>query len=140
VHPPSLRTEQEAQLLEAARSAASMAYAPYSHFRVGAAMLLERGELVSAANVENASYSLGICAERAAVARAVALHGPAIRILAAAVANLNQASSPPCGACRQVLAEFMPQHGIVLFPENGSTVSRALAELLPHGFTLRHGD
>jgi len=103
-------------------------------------LLLESGELISAANVENASYSLAMCAERSAIARAVAMHGPQIRVLAAAVANLNGASSPPCGACRQVLAEFMPPDGIVLFSLDGGIESRTVTELLPHGFFLKHAD
>src|SRR3954452_2467025 len=110
---------QQAALLSAAREAAQHAYAPYSGLRVGAALLLEGGEIVTAANVENASYGLSICAERSAVARAIAQHGPALRIQAVAVTNLNDAPSSPCGACRQVLAEFMPPNGLVLFPFGG---------------------
>jgi cytidine deaminase len=135
-----IRSEQETQLLSAARQAAEHAYAPYSDFRVGAALLLESGEIVTAANVENTSYSLAICAERAAVARAVAQHGPRIRILAAAVTNLNGESSSPCGACRQVLAEFMAPGGLVLFPFDGASQARTLAELLPFGFYLKHAE
>src|ERR1700679_968228 len=96
------------ETLDAAEQAAHHAYAPYSGFRVGAALLLEGGEIVTAANVENASYGLTICAERSAVVRAVAQHGPKLRIHAVTVTNLNDAPSSPCGACRQVLSEFMP--------------------------------
>jgi cytidine deaminase len=130
--PVPIRSEQEAQLLSAAHQAAEHAYAPYSGFRVGAALLLETGEIVTAANVENTSYGLSICAERAAVVRAVAQCGPQIRILAAAV------TSSPCGACRQVLSEFMSPDGLILFLFEGTSQSQTLAELLPFGFYLKH--
>lgn len=136
--PITLRSEQETELLAAAAQAAQHAYAPYSGFRVGAALLLENGEIVTAANVENASYSLAICAERSAVVRAVAQYGSQIRIAAVAVTNLNDESSSPCGACRQVLAEFMAPGGLVLFPFDGAPQIRTLAELLPFGFYLTH--
>jgi homotetrameric cytidine deaminase len=136
--PSTISPAQQAKLLAAAKQAAHHAYAPYSGFRVGAALMLEDGIIVTAANVENTSYGLTICAERAAVARAVAEHGPHIRIVAVAIANLNGASSSPCGACRQVLAEFMPSSGLVLFPQDGAAHLHTLAELLPFGFYLAH--
>jgi cytidine deaminase len=129
-------TPAQSALLAAAVQAAAHAHAPYSGFRVGAALLLVDGSIVTAANVENASYGLTICAERAAVVRAVAEHGPTMRIAAAAVANLNGAACSPCGACRQVLAEFMPADAPVLFPHDGATLRCTLAELLPFGFGL----
>jgi cytidine deaminase len=136
----TISSEQQAQLLAAAREAAEHAYAPYSGFRVGAALLLDGGEVVTGANVENASYGLSICAERSAVASAVAQYGPALRIHAVAVTNLNNAPSSPCGACRQVLAEFMPPGGLVLFPFGNSSQTRTLAELFPLGFDLAHAE
>jgi cytidine deaminase len=143
--PPSSITispQQQAELIAAAQQAAHHAYAPYSGFRVGAALLLEGGEIVTAANVENASYGLSICAERSAIVSAMAQHGPKLRIHAVAVTNLNHAPSSPCGACRQVLAEFMPPDGIVLFPFDGTPETRiqslTLAELFPFGFDLTH--
>jgi homotetrameric cytidine deaminase len=138
--PISISPAQQAALWAAAQQAAQQAYAPYSGFRVGAALLLEHGDIVSAANVENTSYSLSICAERSAVVRAVAQHGPGVRIVAVAVTNLNSAASSPCGACRQVLAEFMPPDGLVLFPYDGTTQTRTLSELLPLGFYLAHAE
>jgi homotetrameric cytidine deaminase len=135
---------QQAELLTAARQAAQQAYAPYSGFRIGAALLLEGGQIVTAANVENASYGLSLCAERCAVARAIAQHGPALCIHAVAIANLNQAPSSPCGACRQVLSEFMQPSGLVLFPFDGTQEThiqtRTLAELFPVGFDLTHAE
>jgi cytidine deaminase len=136
--PITLSSGQQAELLSAARDAAQHAHAPYSGFRVGAALLLEGGEIVTAANVENASYGLSICAERSAVVRAVAQHGPKLRIHAVAVTNLNNAPSSPCGACRQVLSEFMPANGLILFPFDGSPHTHTLAELFPFSFDLTH--
>lgn len=132
--PVTIRSEQEAQLLSAARQAAEHAYAPYSGFHVGAALLLENGEIVTAANVENTSYGLSICAERSAVVRAVAQCGPQIRILAVGV------TASPCGACRQVLAEFMSPDGLILFLFDGTPRSQTLGELLPFGFYLKHAE
>jgi homotetrameric cytidine deaminase len=142
--PITILPRQQAELLAAAQQAAQRAYAPYSGFRVGAALLLESGDIVTAANVESASYGLSICAERSAVVRAIAQHGPTLRIQAVAVTNLNNAPSSPCGACRQVLSEFMPPNGLVLFPFDGTPEMRmqthTLAELFPLGFNLTHAE
>lgn len=125
----------------AAKQAALNSYSPYSGFRVGSALLLSNGEIVIGTNVENTSYGLTICAERAALVRAVAQYGPEIRVAAAAVVNLNGAASPPCGACRQVLAEFMDPDGVVSFPAGSdgtvTTATLSIAELLPFGFDLK---
>ena len=121
----------------AAESAAARAYAPYSSFRVGAVLELVTGEIVTGANVENASYGLTICAERSAVCTMVAQYGPTARIATVCVANLNKAASSPCGACRQVLAEFMDDDAWIIFPgANGQREVRRLRELLPFGFQL----
>ena len=104
-----------AALLSEARQAALNAYAPYSKFRVGAALLLANGKTVIGANVENASFGLTICAERAALVAAIAEYGPAIRIEAVAIANLNAKPSPPCGACRQMLSEFIECCGVQIY-------------------------
>ena len=97
-------------LLDSARQAAQQAYSPYSGFRVGAALRLTNGEIVTGANVENVSYGLTICAERSALVRAVSQFGPDIRVEAVAIANLNDAPSPPCGACRQVPVSYTHLH------------------------------
>ena len=124
-------------LLELARKAAPHSYSPYSGFRVGAALRLTNGETVSGTNVENASYGLTICAERSALVQAVSRFGPAIRIEAVAVANLNNAPSPPCGACRQVLAEFVLPEAPVIFPAAGGVRTMAFSELLPLAFDMK---
>ena len=126
-----------ANLHAQAALAAANAYAPYSHFHVGAALLLDNGEVITGCNVENASYRLTTCAEQAAVARAVTQFGPAIRIEAVAVANADPAvACQPCGACRQTLAEFASGDCLILYPGNGGAlVECTLAELLPASFT-----
>jgi cytidine deaminase len=125
------------KLLEVARKAAENSYSPYSEFRVGAALRLTNGETVTGTNVENVSYGLTICAERAAVVRAISQFGPKIRIAAVAVANLNGKASPPCGACRQVLAEFIEPDAPVIFPVENGTRTMTFSELLPLGCEMK---
>ena len=125
------------KLCELARKAAESSYSLYSGVRVGAALRLTNGETVSGTNVENVSYGLTICAERAAVARAVSQFGPKIRIAAIAVANLNGLASPPCGACRQVLTEFMAPDAPVVFPAADGIRTMGLSELLPLGSEMK---
>ena len=124
-------------LREQALAAAQNAYAPYSRFRVGAALLLEDGSTVTGCNVENASYRLTTCAEQNAIAAAVTLHGPAIRLRAVVVVNLNNAASQPCGACRQTIREFSTPATEIFYPIEDTTLTRAtITELLPAGFHL----
>jgi homotetrameric cytidine deaminase len=125
------------ELLEEARQAALHSYSPYSGFRVGAALRLTNGAVVRGTNVENASYGLTLCAERSALVQAVSRFGPAIRIEAVAVANLNDAASPPCGACRQVLAEFILPDAAVVFPAEGEVRVMPFSELLPLAFDMK---
>jgi len=133
----TLTPEQRDQLRSLASAAAEHSYSPYSHFRVGSALLLANGAIVTGCNVENCSYRLTSCAEQGAIARAVAEHGPAIRLVAVAVANLNNSASMPCGACRQTLTEFGDDSTIVLYPgENGASEETTLGELIPHAFRL----
>ena len=128
-------------LIDAATAVAAHAYAPYSGFRVGAALLLTTGEIVTGTNVENVSYGLTLCAERAALVQAVARFGPGIRVAAAAVVNLNQAASPPCGACRQVLAEFTEPDAPISFPAGQPGAVRAVtapfSAILPYAFDMK---
>ncbi len=136
---PHAPTEAQLKALsEAANTAAQNAYAPYSHFRVGAALLLaESDTIVTGCNIENASFRLTMCAEQTAVAVAIAQHGPQIRIQAVAICNLNATASHPCGACRQTLVEFSLPDTLILFPGPGNTPERRLlADLLPAAFTL----
>ena len=125
------------RLLEMAHEAAQRAYAPYSGFRVGAALRLTNGAIVTGVNVENVSYGLTICAERSALVRAVSQFGPEMRVEAIAVANLNAAPSPPCGACRQVLAEFTLPEAMVIFPAADGPRAMPFRELLPLAFEMR---
>jgi homotetrameric cytidine deaminase len=124
-------------LLDRARQAAQQAYAPYSGFRVGAALRLSNGEIVTGANVENVSFGLTICAERSALVHAISQFGPEIRVEAVAIANLNSAASPPCGACRQVLAEFILPGAPVIFPSTGGDRTMTFSELLPLAFEMK---
>ena len=123
------------QLRQAATGAAQHAYAPYSNFRVGAALLLDNGSIVTGCNVENASFGLTICAERAAMVQAVTQFGPAVLVRAIVVTNLNQAASSPCGACRQFLAEFAPPETPVYFPDDHGESMQTIRSLLPFGFS-----
>ncbi|HVN93512.1 MAG TPA: cytidine deaminase [Terracidiphilus sp.] len=132
-----LKEPQLDELLALARKAAENSYSPYSEFRVGAALRLANGEIVTGTNVENVSYGLTICAERAAVARAVSQFGPKVRIAAAAIVNLNGQASPPCGACRQVLAEFIDPGAPVIFPVANGTRTMTFSELLPLGSEMK---
>lgn len=132
-----LSTQQVEDLRTQATTAAENAYAPYSHFRVGAAVLLEDGLVVAGCNVENASFRLTTCAEQSAIAHAVAMYGPAIRIRAIVIVNLNTTASQPCGACRQTIYEFGTPTTSVYYPSYGGELAHAtLAELLPAAFAL----
>lgn len=128
----------ETPLLNAAREAAARAYAPYSRFPVGAALEAEDGRLFTGCNVENASYGLTVCAERAALFSAVAAGCRRFkRIAIAAGAGLEPAT--PCGACRQVLAEFAPpdlEILLVTLDRPDSLRLFRLRDLLPHAFKL----
>lgn len=123
------------RLVRAARAARSRAYAPYSRFRVGAAVLAG-GEIFRGANVENASYGVTLCAERVAAA-AAAVSG-ARRIDAVAVATGTDEPTPPCGVCLQTLAELgTPSLPVVLVGAGGRRVETTLGELLPRAFGRR---
>jgi cytidine deaminase len=119
-----------------AREALTNAYAPYSKFRVGAAVLTEQGNVHVGTNVENSSYGLTICAERSAIFAAVAAEGEAMRVAALAVACEQPGNCSPCGACRQVMFEFGP-NAIVLFEGPRGPTEMTATELLPKGFRLR---
>ena len=125
---------EDIDLLEQARRVAESAYSPYSEVKVGCALVTEAGQIYLGCNVENASYGLTMCAERVAIGRAVAEEGPGMRWTRAAVVALGL-EFPPCGACRQVLAEFATAESSVIFLSQGQPVSMRMADLLPAGFT-----
>lgn len=124
------------RLRAAAEEAALHAYAPYSKFYVGAALLFDDGDVVTGCNVENVSYGLSSCAERNALFRAISERGPGRRIRAIAVANRNAAASTPCGACRQVLAEFVTPDAVITFPGDGGPETVAFTQIFPCAFTF----
>lgn len=124
-------------LLQRAHDVAQNSYSPYSGFKVGAALRLTSGEIVTGTNVENVSYGVTMCAERSALVRAVSEFGPGIRIAGIAVANLNDAASPPCGACRQMLAEFVLPDAPIAFPAADGVRVMAFSEILPLAFDMK---
>ena len=129
-------TQEEQELVEAARGAAGNAYAPYSNFAVGAALLFEDGEIVTGANVENASYGLSLCAETVAAGRAMA-DGRRGGLVAVAVTGPGTDPITPCGRCRQVLNELAALGGtdpLVLCVGPNDVYRVPLSELLPAAF------
>ncbi|MFB6491537.1 MAG: cytidine deaminase [Thermoproteus sp. AZ2] len=123
-------------LVEKAREALKNAYAPYSRFRVGAAVLTKSGRIYAGANVENASYGLTICAERVAVFKAVSEGDRDIEAVAVVVDGEEPVA--PCGACRQVIAEFNPEATIIMATADGKKrVVVSLKELFPSPFTKK---
>ncbi|MFT5290399.1 MAG: cytidine deaminase [Planctomycetota bacterium] len=126
-------TAEELRLLDAARRVSARAHAPYSGVHVGAALLDSKGGIHTGCNVENVSFGLTICAERAAVTRAVA-DGHRDFVAIAVHASTPEAF-PPCGACRQVLAEFTPRLRVVWQGQDAVPKSAALGELLGHMLT-----
>lgn len=127
-------------LLNSAREAANRAYVPYSHFHVGAAMLFDGDEVIQSCNVENASYGITICAERAGVVIMVS-QGKRNPLAIAVVGSHEDkdeyftSACPPCGACRQALMEFNTNMLVVMASKDGPKVYE-LKKLLPHSFTL----
>jgi cytidine deaminase len=124
------------KLEHAAAQAMPHAYAPYSNFHVGAAILLTNGEIFSGCNVENSSYGLTNCAERTAIFSAVARLGPKIEVQAVAVTNDHGVACSPCGACRQVIYEFGPD-AMIFFQGASGPKQAHITELLPEGFRLQ---
>jgi cytidine deaminase len=122
----------ELELLALAEGVRQHAHAPYSGVKVGAALRLQGGEVVTGVNVENASYGLTCCAERSAVFTAVGAGHTAFSGIAVHAGDVTAA---PCGACRQVLAEFAPEMTVV-FSREGDPVAATVSELLPGRFSL----
>ncbi len=124
--------ENDKQLCEAAREALGFAFAPYSNFRVGAALRGKNGKIYSGCNVEISSYGLTICAERVALFKAVSEGVQSFESLV--ITAESEQFCPPCGACRQVLADFAPALRVILLNSAGGTEETSMRELLPHAF------
>ena len=126
-----LTTEQRDMLIEIAREIRGYAYAPYSNYPVGAALLTASGKIYTGVNVENAAYPTGICAERVAVFKAITEGERNFEAIAIVTAN----GGSPCGSCRQVLAEFDLQTRVIITNQDGKiTQETTVAELLPGAF------
>jgi cytidine deaminase len=123
------------ELLEAAQRARESAYAPYSRFKVGAAVWTESGQIFTGCNIENASYGLSICAERVAIFTAIA--AGETKIVAIAIVTDAPAPSTPCGACRQVLAEFAPDSAVITGNLAGSAIVENIRDLFPRPFQFK---
>ncbi|MGI9043609.1 MAG: cytidine deaminase [Gemmatimonadaceae bacterium] len=124
------------ELRDAAFAAMENAYAPYSRFRVGAAVRTSTGVIVSGCNVENAAYGEALCAERVAVAAAVAQGMKGLEEIA--IASEADEPAPPCGSCRQTMSEFAPDLLVTSYSKNGRQAIWRLSDLLPEAFALNH--
>ena len=124
------------RLLRSARKVMKNAYAPFSGFRVGAAILTSKGQVFVGCNVENSSYGMTNCAERTAIFSAIAKGGPELEIRAVAVTNDHGVACSPCGACRQVIYEFGPR-AIVFYEGKKGPKQSLITDLLPEGFRLK---
>lgn len=133
MNPKGERFMTNTELIDFAKQAAEFAYAPYSKFQVGAAILTKDGNIYTGCNIENASYGATNCAERTAVFKAVSEGHTDLEKIA--VVAKDGSTAYPCGICLQVLSEFMPE-GEILLEIKGKIVSFSLKELLPYGFTL----
>ena len=129
-------TEKKKELYRMARNATEKAYAPYSGFKVGAAVLTVDGEIYTGVNIENSSYPAGICAERSAFAAAVSAGH---REFAGVAVCTENGSAWPCGVCRQIIFEFGEDILIISGQDENSIESYTIGELLPKGFRIRKG-
>lgn len=129
-------TREQEELINSAKAARENAYAPYSRFRVGAALRLRDGRVYVGANVENSSYPLSVCAERNAVAAAVVAGAQPGDVRAIAIVAHAGLPTPPCGACRQVLSEFADPDVVVITHNlaDGTTAGFPIGDLLPQAF------
>ncbi|XP_048206348.1 cytidine deaminase [Perognathus longimembris pacificus] len=133
--PPSraLEPEHVQQLLRSSREAKKSAYCPYSHFRVGAALLTHDGRVFSGCNIENACFPLSVCAERTAIQKAISEGHKDFRAIAIS-SDLQDDFISPCGGCRQVMREFGSDWAVYMTKPDGTYVVRTVQELLPASF------
>lgn len=124
-------------LIQKAKEVCENAYAPYSKFRVGCVLLSENGQVYSGCNVENISYGLTICAERAAISKAISIEGPKFRIKKAVIYTSTDSPTTPCGACRQVLKEFGNDFEIISVCNSKEIIRKSIEELLPDSTVIK---
>lgn len=129
-------TLSQKELIQMAKEARQKAYAPFSHHPVGVVVVGLNGEIFTAGNVENSSYPVGICAEQAALGKAVSEGCREFK----EVYVLTKTGGPPCGSCRQFLYEFSPEMTVHCVDQNDQVTSHSLKDLLPHGFRLTEAD
>ena len=128
-----INVKNDSELMDMAKEAMKSAYAPYSHFAVGAAVETDDGEVYCGCNIENSSYGATICAERTAISKAVS-EGYR-RITRIAICDSNNSFAWPCGICRQVMSEFAVEDFYVILEDNGKLSNFLLKELLPNSFS-----
>ena len=128
-----INVKNDSELMDMAKEAMKSAYAPYSHFSVGAAVETDDGEVYCGCNIENSSYGATICAERTAIFKAVS-EGYR-RITRIAICDSNNSFAWPCGICRQVMSEFAVEDFYVILEDNGKISNFFLKELLPNSFS-----
>ena len=129
-----MSNEENKQLLEIASKSAKFAYAPYSKFKVGAALLTDDGMVFTGCNIENASYGLCSCAERTAIFKAVSEAKTNLKKIAVAIEDIKE-TVYPCGACLQVISEFM-YDGSIIISKNGEPEEIKVKDMLPYNFVL----
>jgi cytidine deaminase len=129
-------TGSDDALVEKAQGAYAKAYAPYSKFRVGAALRTAAGTVVTGCNVEDATMNLGVCAERAAIICGIIADGPEMKIDTMAVASEQDGACSPCGNCRQLFSEFATDESRMIFHDGSGYTAFRLEEILPHTFRL----
>lgn len=128
-----INVKNDSELMDMAKEAMKSAYAPYSHFSVGAAVETDDGKVYCGCNIENSSYGATICAERTAISKAVS-EGYR-RITRIAICDSNNSFAWPCGICRQVMSEFAVEDFYVILEDNGKLSNFLLKELLPNSFS-----
>jgi cytidine deaminase len=135
-YPVDMNASRTKKLVAAAKKARMRAYAPYSRFKVGAALLTKGGKVFTGCNVENAAYGVACCAERTALFSAVAAGEKKFRSIAIVAGTKDPC--PPCGICRQALYEFSPDMEVVMANIKGKPKIVSLRNLLPHGFSAKN--